>query len=742
MLCKNPDCGIYRLTYDLEYDAEKDPNRMPCTFCGSLLTKTGADILEGGLGGLVKEKRPAQIEYVTTIDQQYAQKQSITFIEGGTGVGKSFAYLVPTLLELLRDRKARALVVTSNKALQAQLINDFPRILEALGANDESVISYALLKGRNNYACPKLASQVPAAFQDDFYKFLESRDGRPADKDDWPAEIESWWWGKISSDNCPSPGECKINCNNRNARLARVIVTNYSYFGIFTKIPYILQQRNDLHTFKFLIMDEAHKASDAIRDTLRSTISANYVESIVGDLQNPYLSSLLEDLDVQLPENIYYELKSVSENIIARLDAAAAVPQPTYKQKSVPSTKVAHTRSFQAITIPNIREYLTDINITPLFISKIEQTKELLVKVPHTEDLVNKNLEAYVLKAKICNKLDRLTTFFSNAYADNFDLTNIAIIDPKGLSVIPIDVGSVIRPTLNDTFKHVVITSATLAHSGNDFSNIRESLGYNKPDDVVVEKVVGTPFDLKRAVRLYIPKLTSIPAGEHLSSGQWHTDVAEEIITLAKENEGNGFVLFSSATDLQALTNLTKPVLENAGIPVIVQTPGSVPATLQREYLRTPNSMLYGLRSFWEGVDIRGKKLSLVIIPKLPFTVPTDPVYKARCTRLGKDSFGKIAVPSMLEELRQGVGRLIRSQTDMGLVAILDSRFWSGTSNTQNHLSQLRLIKPNPNPAPKGYGKQINHSLGLIRVDSRDSACNILRRTKELYNKLESAESA
>jgi len=735
MLCKNPDCGIYRLTYDLKYDKEKDLEKTPCTFCGQILSKTGADLIASGLNGLIKEKRQSQIDYIETIDQQLERGSSVTFIEGGTGVGKSFAYLIPTILELLKDRHARAMVVTSNKALQKQLLRDLPTILESLGADDTDVLSYSLLKGRNNYACPKLEDEVPNEYKAEFQKFIH--ENKPADKDKWPSHINSSWWGDISTDNCPEPGFCSLDCRDRGARAARLIITNYSYFGIFTRLPFLIQKLGDSRRLKILVMDEAHQAVSYIRNALKVSITPHFIRGIIRNLTNSSLYDLLDDLQIELPFSIIGDLNKLANELEDRFKTANDQVKSTFRPPTKKKGKRGPEYDFDEIVIEDIQKFLDTLDFPEDLIQNAARILTFLEELK----LTPKSFEDYrggcIVKSRLITKLRRLDLFFQQAYSDNFNSIGIATLNPDGLALTPIDIGACIRPTIDTYFKHVIVTSATLAHTGNDFSHIREALGYANPDDKLVEKVVGSPFDLGRAARLYVPRLATIPAREQ--TFDWYNEVAEEIIALATASQGNGFVLFSSTKDLHEIDARTRNTLANAGIPVLAQVDEIPAATLTKEYLETPNSMLYGLRSFWEGVDIKGQKLSLVIIPKLPFAVPTDPIQKARCDRAGKSSFMDITVPDMLDMLRQGTGRLIRSSTDMGLIAILDSRFWSGTSKKEKHAIQMRFLTNHPNPAPTGYGRQISKSLGLKLIDSREYACTILKTTIALYNKQKSA---
>lgn len=738
MLCKNPDCGIYRLTYDVEYDADKDPNKMPCTFCGELLSKTGTDILEIGVGNLVKERRPAQLEYAHTIDMQFAEPKSVTFIEGGTGVGKSYAYIIPVVLELLKDRTARAIIVTSNKALQKQLTRDFPKILAALGAEDEDVVSYALLKGRNNYACPELRKEVPDNYKGHFDAFLEKYKGRPADLDNWPSNIEAKWWGKVSTDNCPKPGVCKYDCYGKDARKARIIITNYHYFGTFLRFPGILDDGLGKRAFKFLVMDEAHQAVTSLRSAFQSMVSPGYLGGISSELQRTDLALLTSH---KISEEFYrplaIKLDKIAENLKERLEVANSVGGPPFGYGPTETYPGDHKYNFAPVVISNIQEYIANLGIEEQLIVDIVLVQAQLEKIVVTEQLFEEFPLGCTLRARLINKLKRLNSFLIEARTEDFYITKTAALDPRGLTLIPVDVGTLIRPALNKQFKHIVVTSATLAQNGNDFSYMRASLGYNRLEDDVVEKVVGSPFDYRKAARLYIPRMDTIPAKGCFY--EWYDDIANEIVALATASVGDGFVLFSSAKDLREVADRTRGRLEEAGIAVLTQSNGITADALTKQYHQTPNSMLYGLKSFWEGVDIQGSKLRLVIIPKLPFPVPDDPIIRALTARAGSNSFMEVSVPIMLEAMRQGAGRLIRSQTDMGIVAILDSRFWTGTSNVMRHKAHMKNINFQQEKSPMGYGVKIYRSLGLILIDSQDYACTLLKKTITLFNKLKGA---
>ena len=731
MLCKNEDCGVYRSVYDPEYDKGEGAE---CVFCGATLAATGRDVLEGGMGGLVKEKRPEQIEYVRVIDEQLELSKSITFIEGGTGVGKSYAYLVPVMQELLRRPKARAIICTGNKALQKQLMRDFPRILEAVGA--ESAIDYALIKGKNNYACPYLASEVPEEDREDFVEFAKSL---PADQDNWPTESRLWWWSKVSVDNCPNPN-CSKNCTPRQARYARVVIVNYHYLGMFLRFPGILMDKKFKRHFRYLVMDEGHQAASFLRASMKNVINPKFLEKLSNDLKEQSLFTLLLDLgygidgkkvnkrDDVIPSDFPKTLMQISARLSQRMAHQDLISKSkgtvlnTFEE--IPLDE-QHKYRFPAVLIPDAPAYLDELGLTIEFAHTAAILHNTLKKVQVHDAYLEHNGKGCKIRARVVTKLHRIIQIQDEIQAANFYDTHTAALDPLGFSTLPIDIGKIVRPAIEKTFKHVVVTSATLAQNGNDFSYAREQLGYDHPEDVVVEKVVGSPFNYADCARLYVPFMKTLPSNFNLSP--WYDEVAEEIISLAVASHGDGLVLFSSAKDMKAIQERTQWILEPLGIPVVTQHSGTTAAACKTAYMETKGAMLYGLRSFWEGVDIQGSKLRLVIIPKLPFPVPDDPILKTLADKVGGGyhGFQKVTVPVMLETLRQGAGRLIRSKRDAGIIAILDSRFWTGTSNPEKHKNALRAVSLDPRKTPRGYGRQIFNSLGIKVIDSKDYACKL-----------------
>jgi Rad3-related DNA helicase len=472
---------------------------------------------------------------------------------------------------------------------------------------------------------------------------------------------------------------------------------------------------------------------------MKNTINPKYLEKLADELSSQELFSLLldhlgseEDSQDKKPEFVtpaYLEtLRRMSSRLLQRMAQQNAISKSkgtTTATFSEAPEDDKHKFRFPAVMIPNASEYLDELGATAQFMKATAALHTRLNSIEVHPTYMEHNGKGCKVRSRATNRLRRMNQLFQEVTSSNFYDTHTAALDPLGFSTLPIDVGKLVRPAIEDLFEHVVVTSATLAQEGTDFTYVRDQLGYNKPEDVVVEKVVGSPFNYADCARLYVPFMQTLPSNFNLSP--WYDEISTEIIALAKASRGDGFVLFSSTKDMQAVQERTQYELEAAGIPVITQHEGTTAAACTAAYMGTKGAMLYGLRSFWEGVDVQGSKLRLVIIPKLPFPVPDDPILKTLTEKAGGgfNGFQKVAVPVMLETLRQGVGRLIRSKKDRGIIAILDSRFWSGTSNPEKHKTALRGVSLDPKRTPRGYGRQIFRSLGIKVIDSRDYACKL-----------------
>jgi len=309
------------------------------------------------------------------------------------------------------------------------------------------------------------------------------------------------------------------------------------------------------------------------------------------------------------------------------------------------------------------------------------------------------------------------------------------VVDSTGFHLQALDVGALCGPHLSK-IPYRIVLSATLSIGG-DFDYIKEQLGIDPPPLAPVRTVLckhyASPFNLAEQGILYTPALLPLPAHDRNSESYmpWVKAISQEIASLIQITEGDAFVLFSKRDELNDVAHELRTLVED-NITLLAQSETNS-ASLLKTYMATPHSVLLGLKTFWEGIDVQGEKLRQVIIVKLPFPNPSDPVIQALCekaTREGKNAFATVQIPRMVFDLKQAVGRLIRSQTDYGAISILDPRVWTGS--TKNHsrvLEEIKHWRTSLKTSPRlrtpanqaraghrGYGKQVVSATGYKKV--------------------------
>jgi ATP-dependent DNA helicase DinG len=303
---------------------------------------------------------------------------------------------------------------------------------------------------------------------------------------------------------------------------------------------------------------------------------------------------------------------------------------------------------------------------------------------------------------------------FNTANDSNYVIT----AEDKAIIIQPVELGNIVGPELTKISKKV-ITSATLAMADDrgklSFGFQQEQFGLTE-ESGAEEGVYPSPFDYDNHAVLYAPydmPLPTKPSDPPEEREAWVTRIGGEIARLCKLVNGDTFVLFSAKKDMLDVYGVTQPKLLIEGIPIILHEGDA--AVIKQKYDSTPHSVLFGLKSFWEGVDIPGDKLRQVIITKLPFPHPFDPIVAALNRKY--NDFNRVSVPPMIYDMKQGAGRLIRSKTDRGFVSILDPRIWTGGSGgKERQLGHLKALMLNPCFKPLSYGKRLFSSLGLNKV--------------------------
>jgi len=585
------------------------------------------------------EFRPSQLGMAKMVEEAF-QKQQHVVIEAGTGTGKTLAYLIPAI------RSGRRVVVsTATKSLQEQLFQkDVPFLQKHFAPN----LKAALMKGRSNFLCRQKVHQM---------------EGQPVlkgiDEVDWFSQIRDWekltetgdrseltflpddaeLWNRIDArsdlctgQKCAEFQRCFITAMHQRAQEADLIIVNHHLFFADLAI-----RQDDfgsiLPEYSAVIFDEAHEIEDVASDYFGRQISSYRFEELSRDTENMLRVLRIEAGPLRKHlARVRERGRSFFENFPEREGRYPFQP--------------AERQSF----LERNRETYDDLSVA---VKRIEV--ELSALQPKPEEVVTLARRA----AEMRRELEFLLESNEKGYVYWYERRGKGVF----LAATPIDVSEILREKLFDQFDTVVLTSATLAVGGR-FDYLKQRLGVQPSK----EEVLPQEFNFREQALLYIPE--SLPDVRNPAFGE---RAAQEIIELLEISHGRAFCLFTSNAQMR---DLHERVSGRVRFPLLLQ--GTAPRTILLDRFRTtPNAVLFATASFWQGVDVPGAQLSCVIIDKLPFAVPSDPIVAARVRALeedGRNAFAEYQVPEAVLALKQGFGRLIRSKTDRGILAILDNR--------------------------------------------------------------------
>ena len=609
------------------------------------------------------EHRPGQIAMAEAVLRAFEQKQHL-IVEAGTGTGKTLAYLVPAIAAACGSG-ARVVISTGTKNLQEQLMDkDIPFLQDTLPAKFRA----AVMKGRNNYACLhriRRAESTPFLegleqidqFDEVFRWITQTETGDRAELSNLPENLPFWRYIDARSETClgqkcPDYEPCFITRMRERAIDADVIVVNHHLF--FAD----LALRNGaygavLPDYAAVILDEAHQIEDVASEYFGTGVSNYQIDELLRDTS--YLK--IEDRETQK------ELTRVS----ARIQRFADMFWVSFHEgRGLDGRFTLAKRTVN-------RSMTEDSNL-----KDADETSPLPASA---------RSDAYAALDTVLHRLETTLALIKDAEADaenllrrtrqlRFDLNFIVKADDKQfvywierrgrgvfLRASPIDVSGLLQDKLFEKIPTVVLTSATLSSAGN-FRFIRDRLGLDQAEEMIAESI----FDFENQAVLYLPAKMPDPR-----SPQWGTAAAEEVIKIVNATQGRAFVL---STSFAGMNEMFERVASEINYPCFVQGTASK-GELLKKFRTTPNAVLFATSSFWQGVDVRGEQLSCVIIDKLPFAVPSDPIVSARQRHIedqGGSSFYEYSVPQAIISLKQGLGRLIRSTTDRGVLAVLDPR--------------------------------------------------------------------
>jgi ATP-dependent DNA helicase DinG len=558
--------------------------------------------------------------------------------EAGTGTGKTLAYLIPAILS-----GQRVLISTGTKNLQEQIFfKDLPTLREALG----KPFTATLMKGRSNYLClhrfgvandnKSFEHAVFLPLVDDWSK--KTTTGDRAELSELPENLPLW--KEISADaetclgtECPRYGDCFVTLMRQRAAESDVVIVNHHLLCADAQLRKSAYGEV-IPACPTLVVDEAHQLEDVATQYFGIATSNFRVEDLLRDVE----STVAMTPDV--------------------LQATTRVTERSRTFFSALSMARMHAAESKArYTSETFIDYFQDGAMLAGALEGLEATLVLLQKKDTPTDEM---IDALARRARELRS-DLLFLIRAN------DADFVYYVETRGrglfLRASPIDVSRLAREALFDRMRTTVLTSATLAVEGS-FEYLKSRLGIPEASEVRV----ASEFDYARQALLYLPRRIPSPKSPTFSAA-----AAREVIEILKRSRGRAFVLFTSYAMLRAVQQFVEMSLP---YPILVQ--GTAPrSTLIERFRSTPNAVLLATSSFWQGVDVVGEALSCVIIDKLPFASPGDPVTAARIEAIkerGGDAFAEYQVPLAILALQQGLGRLIRHRTDRGVLAILDPR--------------------------------------------------------------------
>lgn len=642
------------------------------------------------------ERREQQVNAALAVGMAFNHSMHV-MIEAGTGTGKSVAYLLPSILWAVQNGE-RVVVSTNTINLQDQLITkDLPALVAAL----ETPADYAVLKGRSNYLCPRRLAAIrrrhPTSVDElrtlakILVWLLETTSGDRGEIS-LRGPIENLMWQRLSAedegctlDRCRAimGGACPFYKARRRAEAAHIIVVNHALL-----LSDAATDNRVLPEYNRLILDEAHHLEDAVTNSLSFRLDEVTLRRRLADLGSPdkgLLGDLLRNARASVPDKEVRRLSGFIENISL---ATGAMHHHI-------AALFSALRSFVGDVDGSAgSDYATQIRVTQALRERgsFAQVQSAWVILKEFVDVISEalyhlaqalpRLEQYDLEGfdDLVNSISAAARYFQQVNAqvtafvsdpdDNTIYWVSASPDRTNSPTIhsaPLHVGPMMNKYLWATAETIVMTSATL-RTGNSFDYISDRLHADHFDTLEV----GSPFNYRESTLVYVPNDIPEPNDRH----RYQQSVERGIIELASALNGRVMALFTSYGQLRQTSQAIGPRLALGGITIYDQSDGTSRQALLEGFKSTQQAVLLGTRSFWEGVDIPGESLSALVIVRLPFAVPSDPIFAAR-SETYTNSFDEYAVPEAVLRFRQGFGRLIRTSTDRGIVAIFDRRIIS-----------------------------------------------------------------
>jgi ATP-dependent DNA helicase DinG len=606
------------------------------------------------------EFRPQQQEMAVAVAKALEEDRHLV-VEAGTGVGKSLAYLVPAILFALEQHK-KAIVSTHTINLQEQLLHkDIPILKKVLPVEFEA----ALMKGRQNYICPR---RLERALQNSKELFTgpetheleriaewasKTRDGTLSDLS---IEPDPKVWAQVCSEahictqkTCGQNPRCFYQQARKRLLAADVIVLNHTLLFMLLGSPQEQEERESGFLFPndFIIFDEAHTVEQVASKQIGIGVSQYGLRSTIQRLYNTRtrkgLFTVMRDAEgVRLAAEVIDDVEKFFDAVESNSDFRKGREFRVRDVDLVPDTITGRLVALQA------------------------RIAELVKRAD--DEIIKAELQEFA--RRIREARDGIAIFLEQAAPQH-----VYWVERTGktaqflsLNAAPIDLAPVLRRMIFRDNCCCVMTSATLAVGREDLAYFRERIGATEAQPLQL----GSPFDFQKQMKIFVVQKMPDPrdAGYHKELERW-------IAHFVQKTDGAAFVLFTSYRDMQQVAGEMQKFFVDEGMNLLVQGGGAPRTKLLEQFKSTPRSVLFGTDSFWSGVDVPGEALSNVIITRLPFAVPDTPLIGAKLELVqdrGGDAFTEFSLPEAILKFRQGVGRLIRTATDRGIIVILDNR--------------------------------------------------------------------